>query len=115
MSHEIQSLIPQHPIMNHNIQELVALAATGKLTPEQWMALPPQLQQQLLPLLMQQQSRRSPEELRKVANQIAKGASWGLFTAEMQQLGIVLLWMFGGLVFFIAIFILFGMATAVHH
>jgi hypothetical protein len=77
--------------MNHDVKMLVGLAISGKLTAEQWLQLPLPLQQQLLPFLIQQQARRSPRELREISNQIAKGASWGLFTAEMQQLAAVLL------------------------
>lgn len=79
--------------MNHNVQMLIGLAASGKMTPEQWLKLPPELQAQLLPLLIHRETHRSPKEIREMCKQAANGASWGLFTASMQQLGAVICWL----------------------
>lgn len=92
--------------MNHNIRELVTLAAAGKLTPEQWMELPPELQEQLMPFLM----RRDPKEIRRIANEIAKGASWGLFTTGLQQMALLYL----GLIVFAILFLIVVFLLAAH-
>lgn len=98
--------------MNHNVQMLIGLAASGKMTPEQWMKLPPELQAQLLPLLIHRETRRSPREVREICKEAANGVSWGLFTASMQQAAIVLCWLFLIAAFFVVIFV--GVSIA-HH
>jgi hypothetical protein len=101
--------------MNHNVKALVALAVTGQLTADQWMSLPPPLQAQLLPILIHRATKRSPREYREVANEIAKGASWGLFTAGFQQFLLVVFWLLLILAVGIAIFVGLCLAQTPHH
>jgi hypothetical protein len=91
------------------LRRLVALAAAGKMTPEHYLSLPKEIQNQLLPVLTRAGSQERPtaadrREYRKTANEIANSVSWGLFTAELQQLGLgclVILIIAGAVVVFI--------------